>query len=87
MTAREPKWKLYPELQQRQREREAEEKQRLRFVVVMHSENSGYVVRTGRLEDDGSVHLPQPYGDAPRVRIYTSKILAQRYADKLNGET
>lgn len=51
------------------------------YVVVMHSEGSGYVVRTAY---DG--WLPKPYTDALRLKEYTTERYAQKCADRFNAE-
>lgn len=59
-----------------------------RYVVVMHSSgpSGGYVVREGTLRDDGTIRIPSPYSQAEQIKVFTSKVAAQKHADKLNGE-
>lgn len=62
-----------------------------RYGVLEHSSgrSSGYVVRTGYLQDDGSVWFPAPYnatsGHSGPVKVYKSAHYADKHADKLNG--
>ena len=50
------------------------------YVVVMHSNGSGYVVRTRY-----AGYIPAPYQSAKVEKAFKSEAMAQKYADKLNG--
>ena len=50
-------------------------------AVVMHSNGSGYVVRTVYEND----WMPQPYTGATIIKRFSSEKLAQKHADRLNA--
>ena len=55
-------------------------------AVVLHSSgNSGYVVRTAYLQEDGSFWLPNPYTQSNPIRVFKMEHAAQRLCDKLNA--
>jgi len=69
-----------------EREWARKRKEVTRHVVVLHSEGSGFVVRTGQVQADGRVALPYPYGDAEQLFVSKSEKIAQNKADRMNKE-